>query len=85
VDYYLTNNPYTHIEINPEQTESVDIKKERKIVPAHQQESPFQNEGDLPCGFESVVVHIPIKPHPQLDIIINSEPSSISYSFLAVI
>lgn len=81
VNYYYSNNHFTPIEIDPERTDFIEIKKERKIVPANQREGPFQSSGDLPFDFESIILKIPIKPHPQLDIIKNLETSSYSTGF----
>jgi hypothetical protein len=79
VEFYFSNKYFTPIEIDNERTESIEIKKKWEIVAAHSREGPFQNQGDLPYECISVILTVPIKPHPQLEQIKMIEPSSVSY------
>lgn len=78
VDYYYSNNHFTPLEIDKEKSESIELIKEWRTVPAHKREGPFQSQGDLPFEYESIILCVPIKNHPQLEEIKNFEPSSIS-------
>ena len=81
LEYYFSPNHYTPIELDAERTETIEIKKITKVIPAHQREGPFQYNGDLPFEHEYVTVRIPIKPHPQLEEVKRLEPSSYSTGF----
>ncbi len=74
-DYYYFNNHYDTLEINEEASESVEIKKSRQHVPASQREGPFQSMGDISVDASYIILTIPLRPNPQLDIIKNFEPS----------
>jgi hypothetical protein len=80
-EYYFNNFTYPPIEIDPERTHTVNVKKNIKIIPARQREWAFQNEGDLKAEFEYLVIHIPILPHAQLDIVKTFEPSRYDTGF----
>jgi hypothetical protein len=63
VAYYCHDALLTPIVIDEDEQESIEPKKEVKIVPAHQREVFYQDEGDLPYEFEWLLITIPLIRH----------------------
>lgn len=66
-NYYFSNNYYLPLEIDPDRLENVEIKKERRIIPAHKREPEYQYLGDIAWDFETLLFHVPILPNPNID------------------
>ena len=67
VDYYFSNNHFLPLEIDGLRSETVTIDKRWKTIPAERRERGYQHEGDLSVHFETLFLHIPIKPNMHIE------------------
>lgn len=66
-DYYFTNSCLTPLQVDNGRTETVDVKKEWRVIPSHLRDVGYQSLSNLDFEFEIVIVTIPIKPHRQIE------------------
>lgn len=81
VDYYYENKHFDPIEVDEEIGESADIKKEVRIIRAHERDQFYRNEGDLPFEYETFHVSIAIKYNKSMQEILKMRPSTINISW----
>ncbi|MCW3110716.1 MAG: hypothetical protein JWQ09_5222 [Segetibacter sp.] len=74
--YYYTLKALVPIVIDPERTESIEVVKEVKIVPAHRREIFYQSEDDLPYEYEWLKLTLPIIPHRNISQLLQLRPDS---------
>jgi hypothetical protein len=68
-EYYYSKNALSPLLLDLSKTETAEIKKEWRLIPAHQRESGFQGLGDLSFEYEIVHLTIPILPNPNSDVV----------------
>jgi hypothetical protein len=78
LEYYVANVRLKPIEFNPEQTNSLEHKKELRTVSASERQGPYRNQGDLSFEYESIVVTIPILPNRDIHRIMGLQSSTYS-------
>ncbi len=83
LDYYYADNHYLPLAIDEQRQETVTIDKKWKVIPAERRERGYQQEGDLPFEFETLHLHIPLLPNPQIDLIKNLDISTYTSGYSA--
>ncbi len=75
IEYYYKEYCFEPIEFDSSQEESMNHVKEIRIIPAHQRDSFYQNQGDLKFEYEMIIVNIPIKRNNSIRQILNLKSS----------
>jgi hypothetical protein len=79
-EYYLAHKGFSPVEFDTDRPQTMEHKKELRVVRAEQREESYQDEGDLTMEYESIVVTMPIIPNTQLQIILSLGSSTYSLS-----
>ena len=81
VEYYYSKKHFNPIKIDPDRTETAEIKNEVRTVYANQRDPMYRNEGDTTAEYESIHITIPIIPNSQLPELLKMRPSTFSLSW----
>jgi len=81
VQYYYGNKHFDPIELDEEIGETADIKNEVKLIPAHNRETIYRNDGDLNFEYETICISIALKPNNLISEILKMRPSKFSLSW----
>jgi hypothetical protein len=74
---YYTNNSLSPIEFDPNQEESIEHKKYIQLIPAHERDWAYQQDGDLKMECEKIIIRVPIKPNRHIDQILKLRTNTI--------
>ncbi|HHT9131288.1 MAG TPA: hypothetical protein ACFYED_02260 [Candidatus Tripitaka californicus] len=80
VEYYFAYNSLSPIEFDPNRDQTLEHKKEMRVVPARRREESYRYEGDLNFEYESIVVTFPILPNKKIQDILALQSSTYSLS-----
>lgn len=81
VGYYVSENSFDPIEMDPDREMTVDYRKQIRRVSARQRDSFYQFQGDLDFEYETVVIQIPIIRNNNIHDLAKLRTSTMSLSW----